>query len=128
MVEDNKKILYSNLHSNPFICFWEEDFQRINTHSNWKNSPSPKGASITRAKFVLATLVEDHKIMPIYSQICPLVSEKIFKELISIIIGKTAPTPWWPHLLTEQVCYSNFAKGSLDDHLYQSTVKSVLNF
>ena len=38
--------------------------------------------------------------MPIYSQICPLVSkEKIFKELICIIIGKTSPyrdlNYWW---------------------------------
>ena len=64
--------------------------------------------------------------MPIYSQICPLVSEeKIFKELICGITGKTAPSPWGPHLLTEQVCFSKFGKESLDDHLCQSTVKCV---
>ena len=32
--------------------------------------------------------------MPIYSQMCPLVSEeKIFKELLCIIIGKTVTAP-----------------------------------
>ena len=60
------------------------------------------------------------------STVCLLVSEeKIFKELICIIIGKTAPPLWGPHLLTEQVCFSNFGRGSLDDHLCQSVVKSV---
>ena len=33
--------------------------------------------------------------------------------------------PWGPHLFTEQVCFSNFGRGSLDDHLSQSTVKSA---
>ena len=51
--------------------------------------------------------------------------EKIFKKLICIIIGKTAPSLWGPHLLTEQVCFSNSGRGSLDDHISQSTVKSV---
>ena len=50
--------------------------------------------------------------MPIYSQICPLVSEeKIFKELICIIIGKTAPPPGGPHLLMEQVALAILVGG-----------------
>ena len=63
--------------------------------------------------------------MPINKQICPLASEKSFKELICIIIGKTVPSQWGPHLLTEQVCFSNFGRGSLYGHLCLSTVKSV---
>ena len=67
-----------------------------------------------------------HHLWPIYSQIRLLVSEeKIFKELICIIIGKTAPPPWEPNLMTEQVCFSNFGRESLDDHLCLSTFKSA---
>ena len=46
LVEDHKKIIHSNLQSNLFISFRREDFQRINTHYNWKNSPTPIEASI----------------------------------------------------------------------------------
>ena len=65
--------------------------------------------------------------MPIYSQICSLVSEeKIFEELICIIIGKTAMHPDGG-LVYRQSKFAdrNFGRGSLDDHLCQSTVKSV---
>ena len=41
---------------------------------------------------------------------------------------KTDPSPWGPHLLTEQVCFSNYGKGSSHDHLCQSIVKSVHQF
>ena len=35
------------------------------------------------------------------------------------------PGPWEPHLLKEQVYFSNFGRRSLDDHLCEFTVKSV---
>ena len=55
--------------------------------------------------------------MPIYSQICPLVSEeKIFKELICIIIGKTAPPRMGaPFIYGASLYLSNFGRGSLDE-------------
>ena len=38
---------------------------------------------------------------------------------------KNSNTPLGASLFTEQVCFSNFGKGSLDDHLSRSTVKSA---
>ena len=47
--------------------------------------------------------------MPIYSQICPLVSEeKVINELIYIIIENTALPLEGPHLLMEKVGFSKF--------------------
>ena len=86
-----------------------------------------RGLSYWPSKFILATLVKGHHIfMPIYSQICLLASEeKNFKDVIYIIIGKTAQPPVEPHLLMEQVCLNIFGRGSLDDHVCQFSVKSV---
>ena len=73
-------IIYANLQSNMSVSFRGEDFQRCNKHYNRKNGPDHIGASfhdvgVGFSNFGIGSL------MPIYSQICPLVSEeKFFKE------------------------------------------------
>ena len=47
---------------------------------------------------------------------------KDFQRINMHYKGKTALPPWGPHLLTEQVCFSNLGRGSLDDRLCQSTI------
>ena len=100
------------------ISFWGEDFQRINMHYNGRNSPAYVGFLFIYGASMFYQFwyrVTRWSFMTIYSQICRLISEeKIFKELICIIMGKTAPPPCGSHLLTEQMCFSYFGRGSLD--------------
>ena len=94
LVDGHQKITYANLHSNLSSSFWEENFKIMNIQYYRKNSPTPVGAYLM--KHICFTsfgtrLLDDH-FMPVYTKICLVVSEKkIFKELISILIRKTAP-------------------------------------
>ena len=95
LVKGHHMIIYANLLSNLSISFWAEDFQRLNIG---KNSPTPWEPYLMTEQVCLNIFgrgsLDVHLCQS--TQICTLVSEeKIFKELICIIIKKKkrlAPT------------------------------------
>ena len=118
-------IIYANLDSNLSVSFWGEDFQKINMHYNGKNNPAPVGASLTEE--VLANLwrVTRWSLMLIYSQICPLVSEKKIFKVFAFCL-KPFLLPWQPEFCMESKSLDNFERTSPKEHFSKVWLQSAL--
>ena len=117
---------HANLYSKQQISFLEENFQRINTHHIGKTAQPRRGFICRRNKFVLATLVESHYIN-IYANLHLNLCSR-FQRSNMYYIRKTAHLRRGLHLLTEQVCFSNFGRVPLYDHFCHLAMKSVQQF